>query len=170
MSEMTRNGGFTLLELIITVVVLVVLLGIAVPSFLQTINRNAVTGTANDLLASILRARSEAIKTETRVHFEKVTDWSNWRAFTDLNENGNYNPLAAAPDGPDVLIEDYFNDGPLPVGNGNVANAINFTPRGRTVPALNETSDFFQITQGDHTRFICFSPIGRPRVQEEACP
>lgn len=164
MSEMTRNGGFTLLELIITVVVLVVLLGIAVPSFLQTINRNAVTGTANDLLASILRARSEAIKTETRVHFERVTDWSNWRAFTDQNENDTLD------DPPDVLIEDYFNDGPLPVGNGNVANAINFTPRGRTVPALNETSDFFQITQGDHTRFICFSPIGRPRVQEEACP
>lgn len=164
MSEMTRNGGFTLLELIITVVVLVVLLGIAVPSFLQTINRNAVTGTANDLLASILRARSEAIKTETRVHFEKVTDWSNWRAFTDQNENDTLD------DPPDVLIEDYVNDGPLPVGNGNVANAIDFTPRGRTVPALNETSDFFQITQGDHTRFICFSPIGRPRVQEEACP
>ncbi len=164
MSEMTRNGGFTLLELIITVVVLSVLAGIAVPSFLQTINRNAVTGTANDLLTSILRARSEAIKSERRVHFEKVTDWSNWRAFTDDDKDSVYDGS------PEEMFENYVNDGPLPVGNGAVANSIDFTPRGRTVTALNETLDFFKITQGNHTRFICFSPIGRPRVQEDACP
>jgi type IV fimbrial biogenesis protein FimT len=167
MSDMSRNGGFTLLELMMTIVVLTVVIGIAVPSFLEVIDRNAVTGSANDLLTSMLRARSEAIKTETRVHVEHQGDWSQWRSFTDQNENGNYNPNAVPPD---VLIEQYINDGPVPVGNGAVVNDIDFSPRGRTVATLDETDDFFQITQGNHTRFICFSPTGRPRVQEEACP
>lgn len=168
MSEMTRNGGFTLLELMLTVTVLAVLVGIAVPSFVDLVNRNSVTSASNDLLASILRARSEAVKSEVRVNIKREgTDWSRWRVFTDENANGDYNP---GDDPPDVLIEDYFHDGPVPVGNGTVASIIGFSPRGRNISSLNEASDFFQITQGDHVRYICFSPTGRPRVQEGVCP
>lgn len=163
-SEMTRNGGFTLLELIMTIVVLAVLVGIAVPSFLEVIDRNAATGTANDLLTSILRARSEAVKTEIQVNVKSGSDWSSWQVFTDENKNDNYN------NPPDLLIEDIIHDGPVPASNGNISNIISFSPRGRSVASLTEAGDYFQITQGNHTRYICFSPTGRPRVQEEACP
>jgi type IV fimbrial biogenesis protein FimT len=165
MSEMTRNGGFTLLELIITIVVLIVLMGFGVPSYLEVIDRNAATGTANDLLTSILRARSEAVKTEIQVNVKRLgSDWSRWQVFTDENKNDTYdNP-------PDLLIEDISHDGPVPASNGNISNIISFSPRGRSVASLTEASDYFQITQGNHTRYICFSPTGRPRVQEGACP
>jgi type IV fimbrial biogenesis protein FimT len=165
MSKMTRNGGFTLIELLITIVVLSVLIGVAIPSFTENIDRNEVTGTANDLLASILRARSEAVSREVRVNIQRVgADWSRWRVYSDENSNGNYNSAT------EEEIEDYFHDGPIPVGNAAVAVRVSFGPRGRTMNALDENTAFFQITQGNHTRFLCFSATGRPRVQEGACP
>jgi type IV fimbrial biogenesis protein FimT len=164
---MTRNGGFTLIELMLAIVVLAILVGVAVPSFTHTIDRNAATGAANDLLASIILARSEAVKREQRVHIRRQgADWSQWRVYADGNTtNGNtYDAVN------DDLLMDYFHDGPVPAGNGGVATILSFSPRGRTIANLNSAADFFQVTQGDYTRYVCFSAIGRPRVQEGACP
>jgi type IV fimbrial biogenesis protein FimT len=165
MSEMTRKEGFTLIELMVTVALLTILIGIAVPSFVETVNRNAVTGAANDLLASVLLARSEAIKREVRVVVQQQGgDWSQWRVYADDDGDGVY-------DGdPEVLIEDYFHNGPVPVGNGSMVLSMGFNSRGRTIAALNTANDYFQITQGQHTRYLCFNNVGRPRVQEGTCP
>jgi predicted thioesterase len=65
---------------------------------------------------------------------------------------------------------DYYHEGPVPAGNGVVATNLGFNTRGRAVANLNATNDFFQVSQGDHTRYICFSATGRPRVQEGVCP
>ena len=54
--------GFTLLELMITVTVAAILLGIGVPAFSDIIRNNRLTAAANDLLHSTQRARSEAVK------------------------------------------------------------------------------------------------------------
>ncbi len=53
--------GFTLIELVITLLVLGVLLAVAIPSFRQTIVDNRVTANANTLVSSLNIARSEAI-------------------------------------------------------------------------------------------------------------
>lgn len=62
---MTRNarpsGGFTLLELMVTVTVMAVLLAIAVPTFRNTIQRNRVSSASNDMLAALSYARTTAI-------------------------------------------------------------------------------------------------------------
>lgn len=55
-------GGFTLVELMITVVIAVVLIMIAVPSFKSIILSNKLTTTANDLVLAINSARMEAVK------------------------------------------------------------------------------------------------------------
>ena len=54
--------GFTLLELMITVIVLTVLATVAIPSVLGLIQNNRMTSTSNELMTAMYLARSEAIK------------------------------------------------------------------------------------------------------------
>ncbi|MBD8898103.1 GspH/FimT family pseudopilin [Rhodanobacter sp. DHG33] len=56
-----KNQGFTLIELMVTLVILAVLTMIALPSFRDTIRRSQVSASSNALLADISYARSEAI-------------------------------------------------------------------------------------------------------------
>ena len=59
--------GFTLVELMVTLLVLAVLLGLAVPSFRDASLSSRLTGYANDLVAGVQIARSEAIKRNATV-------------------------------------------------------------------------------------------------------
>lgn len=63
-----RQRGATLVELMIVVVVLGILTAIAVPSFKEMTANQRVKAAANDLLASLHFARSEAIKRNSSVY------------------------------------------------------------------------------------------------------
>ncbi len=60
--------GFTLIELMVTLTVAAILLAIAVPSFTYLTVSSKLTTTANDLVAALNVARSEAIKRNTVVN------------------------------------------------------------------------------------------------------
>ncbi len=162
---MNKEKGFTLVELLITVVVLSILISMAIPSFRELMDKNAVTTAANDLLSSVLIARSEAIKRETPVVIQPVGGWgTRYRVFNDLNNNNKYNKNKEAPL---ILDQRLSSSSPTITANGAVANYIRFSPRGRA--SLNPGSDFFTITKGSTTRHVCFSATGRPRIQEASC-
>ena len=59
---MRQSQGFTLIELMITLAVLAVIIGIATPSFTATIRENQLTAISHELHAGLQFARSEAIK------------------------------------------------------------------------------------------------------------
>jgi prepilin-type N-terminal cleavage/methylation domain-containing protein len=54
--------GFTLWELLVTVLVTGVILGIGVPNLLEFTRNNAMASTANDLIGALMAARAEAVK------------------------------------------------------------------------------------------------------------
>lgn len=60
--DSVRARGFTLIELMITIAVLVITLTLAVPSFRNIIQNNRSTALANELSSAINLGRSEAIK------------------------------------------------------------------------------------------------------------
>lgn len=57
-----RHHGFSLIELMITIVVAAILLAIAIPSFRTLILSNELTTTTNEWVTAVNVARSEAIK------------------------------------------------------------------------------------------------------------
>ncbi len=61
------TGGFTIIELMITMAILVVLAAVAGPSMLDMLNASRVRSAASDLYESAILARSEAIKRSTSV-------------------------------------------------------------------------------------------------------
>jgi type IV fimbrial biogenesis protein FimT len=61
------QDGFTLIELMVTLVVAVVVAGVAVPNMRTFLLNNRLTGTANEMLRTIQTGRTEAIKRQKNV-------------------------------------------------------------------------------------------------------
>lgn len=81
-------GGFSLIELMVTIVVLAIVLAMAVPAFAALINSNRLVAQANELVASLQLARSEAVRRNAKVVLCPSSDgsscagtdaaWSGW--------------------------------------------------------------------------------------------
>lgn len=102
--------GFTLIELMVTFVLLAVMLTLAAPSFI-TFQRNAqLTSVANSLVAALSAARAEAMKRQLRTFViagdgsAASTNWaSGWTVYVDVNSNATASSLL--PDsGTDAVV------------------------------------------------------------------
>jgi type IV fimbrial biogenesis protein FimT len=67
-------AGFTIIELMVTLTVAGILLAVGIPSFQQIIANNRLTGQANELVAALTLARSQAITTNRAVSFCRATN------------------------------------------------------------------------------------------------
>lgn len=75
-SAQHRSDGFTLVELMVTLAVAAILLGIAVPSFRDMLERNRIAAQSNELLGGLQTARSEAIRKNATHRFcSSSTGW-----------------------------------------------------------------------------------------------
>jgi type IV fimbrial biogenesis protein FimT len=94
---MDRDSGFTLVELLITIVVVSILLAAGAPAVKDFIKNNRVTGQVNGHISIIQQARSEALKRGTNMVICASDDqasctgkdtWTDgWILFSDLNLN-----------------------------------------------------------------------------------
>ena len=184
--SMEKQKGFTLVELLITIVVISILLAAAVPSFMQAIKNNRVTGQATSFVISTQMARNEAIKRGASTTMcaanadmdacSGSNDWSTgWIVFSDLNRDGVINTNAgAATSGTTCLeTEDCLLstvDGPvrstLTAGNSD----IRFLPTGRT--ANGPITFTLKADDCEHSqkRNIIMTLQGHTSITEQACP
>lgn len=91
-------GGFTLMELMVTISIAAILMTIAIPSFIDFVRNNRLTAQANDFVLALTYAKSEAVKRGVRVTVcsrqndttcAGSTTWdSGWLVFVDNNGNG----------------------------------------------------------------------------------
>lgn len=88
-----RIDGFTLLEVLITLAVAAILLGIAVPSYRSVVARNSIAANVNDFVAGLNFSRSEAVTRGRKIQIcssgnqqtcSGTPDWSNgWVIYVD---------------------------------------------------------------------------------------
>jgi type IV fimbrial biogenesis protein FimT len=101
--RMPGQRGFTLIELMVTLAVMAIVLGLAVPGFQSVVNGNRLAGAANELMASLQTARMEAIRRNRRVTVcasananagENATcatsGVNGWIIFVDTNTDGDF--------------------------------------------------------------------------------
>ena len=74
---MKQNSGFTLIELMITLAVLAIVFGIAMPSMSNLATKQRVSSQANEMMLSLAFARSEAVKLNRDVRVMPVTPTAN---------------------------------------------------------------------------------------------
>jgi len=70
----TRQRGFTIVELMVTVCLAAILFAFAIPSFKQMMVNSRLVTQTNDLIGAINYARSEAITQNTSVSFCRAAD------------------------------------------------------------------------------------------------
>lgn len=81
-----QQQGFTLIELMVTIAVAAIILGIAAPSFKEFMAGQSIRTVASNLHADMLRSRSEAISRNQSVVLVPVVsgNWNNgWQICTD---------------------------------------------------------------------------------------
>ncbi len=92
-----RSRGFTLIELMVTIAVLVIVIAIGVPGFQSVINGTRLSSAANELSAALQVARAEAVRRNRSVvmcrsdALAACNDggaWNGWVVFEDSNANG----------------------------------------------------------------------------------
>ena len=185
-----HQTGFTLLELMTTLLVLALLLGIGVPGFQNFIDTNRMAATVNELVGTLYAARTEAVKQRANVTVCASANWDaatpdctagalltdGWILFVD-----GIPPAAAngTVDGADVVLRTH---GPMPVTMTNVTVDAGVTLRyhsyapngfsqqiGGLVPITNiqlcdrrgDDSTGGGIAAG---RWIAIAPTGRPQI------
>lgn len=135
-----RSHGFTIIELLVTLAIAALILGLAAPSFNEFRRNGRLTGTANDFLATVQIARTEAIKRQQPVSICATADdptdpaadctlgrFNNWLVFIDLNSD-----CLRVGGGEDILRS----GGPLPtqVSTNSDGVCISFAPTGFLQP------------------------------------
>ena len=152
---MKSNAGFTLIELIITMVIAALVLTLGIPSFRETINNNRLTAGANELVSALHLARSEAVKRNVRVTLCKSADGATcttsggyeqgWIVFVDRNSNGAVNAG-------EEIIRSYsaLPGGMTLLGGTDVSNVISYVSAG-VAQQLNGA----MLTAGNTTWTLC---------------
>jgi type IV fimbrial biogenesis protein FimT len=178
-----RVGGFTLYELLITILVIGVVITLGIPNFGEFTANSRMTSTANDLHSSFQLARSEAARAKANIticaspnsmdlaaancggEFE-----NGWIVFVDEDGDINRDPgeavvrsFPAVPNGITISnpgTGDYFSYAPTGLGRGDVGalpalqRAILCDDRGNETAAGGLSS----------ARALVVTPVGRAAV------
>jgi len=152
------SGGFTLVELMATLVIGAILLSIAVPSFTNLIRRNQITTYANEFGTAVNLARSEAVKRSTAVSITSNSG-TNWTQGWTVNVVNSGELLRTAPA---LTGDNTFTSG--------VNNTVTFNSRGFTTLGAEETWSLCNANVAAGRR-IRIAVTGRISVREiTPCP
>jgi prepilin-type N-terminal cleavage/methylation domain len=165
--------GFTLIELLVTLSVAGVLASVAIPSFQSFVVSSRMTSQANDLVSTLMYARSEAVKRALPVSVcassDGATCTGNWQqGWIIPDPSGGATP---------IRVQQALGGASTISGGANVAGGVTFTSDGRTTLASTATAAATTFTlcppspagtlQG---RAIQVASTGRTNVASVACP
>jgi type IV fimbrial biogenesis protein FimT len=146
-----RNVGFTLIEVLMVLAILVVLASIAAPSMRAFMDSQIVKTPASDLYSSLVLARSEAIKRNAAIEVvPSATDWAQgWR-------------VRVQSAGTVLRVQDSY---PRIAINASTAGTVTYGGNGR----LSTSATTFRVLVPGNTearmRCVSVDVSGRPSVR-----
>jgi prepilin-type N-terminal cleavage/methylation domain-containing protein len=87
-----RSRGFSIVELVVSLSVMLILTAIAVPSLLRSLRAYQLNDAATRLSAMLKFTRFEAVRRNTQINFLMQTSGTGYLVGTDSNKNGNLDP------------------------------------------------------------------------------
>lgn len=169
-----RVCGMSLVGLVVTVAAVGILTSLAAPSFASLIRSTRLTSSTNEFVATLVLARSEAIKRGRRVTLcssrdgtacAVATGWQHgWIVYEDANEDGQRGSNEAI-----IHVASARPDGLTIGGNLPVRNYVSYVPTGasRTVSGAPQMGTITLCSSGI-AREVVISATGRPRVIRNA--
>lgn len=121
------SRAFTLLEMLNSIAISALLIGIGVPGIAQLMHNQQLISASNTLVASLALARSESIKRGLPVLVDNDDGrWENgWQVFVDADNSGHRN------DDESILLQAAaLAEGIVAKGNTPVRRYIRYTPSG----------------------------------------
>ena len=173
-----RHAGFTLVEMLITLLILAILVGVGVPTFLDATLGSRLGSAANNLVVSLYLARSEAIKRNTTVKVCASTDGAT--CATSSSWQGGW--IVIAPYSSGTTSDDVVFQKQAALG-GNVSVLHKAVVSGALSSSLSTTIDMppsgiraggsdeaFLVCRatprvGKQERVVSISPTGKPSVK-----
>jgi type IV fimbrial biogenesis protein FimT len=170
MNAQLRQGGHTLVELMVVLVIAALLLTLALPDLRAMIARQQLRTAQNDLFSAINLTRSQAIVLGTRVTLipqdAAGIDWtSGWLVFIDRNGNQRLDPseqriFQQGPVSPGISIKFAFSTS---AGRQYIA----YNMAGRSCSAASSLAAHWgtlSLFQGNEIRRIKINMLGRVRA------
>lgn len=181
MNKNSQNG-FTIYELMITLLIAGVLLTIGIPNLGEFTRNSRISGIANDLHSSFLLARSEAARAKSNVTIctsndpqganpscDGVAFDRGWIIFVDLDGDIVRDPaepilrtLPAIPDGIDISTNagaTYFSFAATGLGRGDIVG-----PALQTAVICDQRGNQLAAGGSSSARFLVVTPIGRATI------
>ena len=183
-----NQSGFTLYELLITMVVIGIVLSVGIPNFGVFTQNSRITSTANDLHSSFYLGRSEAARSKANITIcasansmdaatcTGGTFDDGWIIFIDLDGNIQRPAGPNVPGGENVLrrhpaVDDainistnaganYFSFAPTGLGRGDV----NFVPSLQTAVICDGRGNVVAAGGNSAARYLVVTPLGRATV------
>ncbi len=176
------SGGFTLVELMITVVIVGILLALAGPSFVELLERNRMQTTASNVYTSLMLARSEALKRNRDVEVCSSTSgtacdpneaglwqdgwlvWVDTDGDTSVDDPNEVLSVRGALYGGDTL---WAVTDPNDMSGGTKIDEISYEASGNASDAVH-----FVLCPADGdtsmARVVSVEATGRPKIRETA--
>ena len=159
--RVTREAGYTLIELMVTVTILGVLLTLAVLSWTSITRENALTSGAKQVEAAMKRAKTLAEQ-------ENVTYILRFIAHSDVSHPDTYaffRPGVPEPAANKSVTGESNNEGYISLANGvtmsGSANvSITFAPAGTTI-AVTPAPTTVQLSMGGSSRTVSITSSGK---------
>jgi type IV fimbrial biogenesis protein FimT len=180
MSKRSLSRGFTLIELMVTITIGAILLGLGVPMMRNIVERNAVSGQVNGFVGAVNLARSEAIKRGIPVVMCRSTNaeisatptcvasgvgWeSGWIVFADRSGSTTTRQMNWGSSDSDVLLRV---QGAITDTGGIEQNSFDkliFRPTGLMSSGASQFTFNSRSLTSDQQRRVCILMSGRTRL------